>query len=253
MITRVLHLARREWLEQRRQPAMLGAIGALFALIAFLPLGILAVLELLLHLDPAAAATLGGVDWAPALAQSTVSTWSFLAVSQLIGFVAVLAGLNVLHDRQCGTLTFLLLAPTRRAELLLGKVLGALAPVVALHALAAAPTAALLLLSPLARAAGATPALSPAWWLALFVGAPLWTGALATGCALVSAVATDVRTAQQFVWFLVFFTTLALGALLVGALPYGAPLQLGVAALGAVAFAAAVGVGAQGLSQDVRR
>lgn len=252
MVARVVHLARREWLEQRRQPAMLGAIGALFALMALFPLGIVGAIELVTR-DPAGADLLGGDAIVRSVVISTVNTWYFLSLSQFIGFVSVLAGHSILHDRQCGTFTFLLLAPTRRGELLLGKVLGALGPVLVMHALVAAPTALLLLASPLAQQTGATPAVQPAWWLAMFVGAPMWTGALATACTLVSAAAADVRTAQQFVWFLVFFATLFFGALLVAAIPYGAAVQVAVASVGAVALSASLAVGAQALSKDVRR
>ena len=57
-----------------------------------------------------------------------IGVWLFAVV-----IAAVLAGHSVLHDRQSGTLTFLLLAPVRRTELLLGKVLGAIGPSFAMY------------------------------------------------------------------------------------------------------------------------
>ena len=68
-----------------------------------------------------------------------------------------------------------------------------------------------------------------------------------------SSLAHDVRTAQQGVWFVVFFATLICGFLLTWALPYGVLAQLGVAGLAAFGAGATQLIGATLMSRDVSR
>ena len=134
VIRRIAHIARREWLEQTRQPIMLATIASLYLLIAGLVLFILGMLQLA-HNSADASALIQqsgaglGLDEGSALetfARITISAYTFLVFTQYLGFGAVLCGHAVLHDRQTHTLPFLLLAPISRFDLLAGKLLGAL-------------------------------------------------------------------------------------------------------------------------------
>lgn len=255
---RILHLARREWLEQRRQPAMLAVIASLFTLVGGLALSALALLEWAAS-DPGATDALGallGGDGPAALhllSGTVVTAYSFLVFSQLLGIAAVLAGHAVLHDRQCGTLTFLLLAPVRRHELVLGKVLGVIGPSVGLYLAISGGGSLIASSMSVARAHGAYLPVNPAWWIAFLGGGPVLAVLVATVCTVISAQARDVRTAQQGVWFLMFFATFACGALLTQALPAGVGTQLGVLVAGLLGVAGAVAVGAAAITRDLGR
>ncbi len=259
-MNRVVHIARREWLELGRQRAMLGIITTLFLCVA----GISTAALLLLQVIASSPDYLAGLAiWMPdgvggeaglqALAGGVVSFFNWLIFSQLLGIVAVLAGHTVLHDRQVGALTFLLLAPVRRVELLTGKVLGALVPPLVLYLLLSG--AASLLAASLSVTAPYADRLPPAggWLVAFFLGGPAWALFTAALCAVVSSLARDVRTAQQGVWFVMFFLTFAAGLLLAAAIPQGAVVQLGVAGLGVAGAVGALVAGGAIISRDLSR
>lgn len=213
---RLWSIAARELLEHRRQPWMLGFISMLMLLVAFAALAPLLVLELAgdaVEMD----VPLAAVGIAPRQAVSVaVSALNFLMFSQVLGICAVLAGHAILHDRQCGALPFLLLAPVRRLELLVGKVVGVTLLPIALYLLiggAAAGVAATLAVSQPHRAQ-LPPALG--WGIAFAISAPSWALCVSSLCAVLSSMARDVRTAQQGVWFIVFFATLMCGSALTG-------------------------------------
>ena len=260
MIGRVLHIARREWLEQRRQPAMLAVIGALYGLVGGIVLAALLLMQVV-AMEPARLATLtsvlgGAVDGrqvVDAAVGGTVAAYNFLMYSQFLGIAAVLAGHAVLHDRQCGTLTFLLLAPVRRGELLVGKVLGAVGPAFALYLVISGGASLVAASLPVTASHDQHLPTNPAWWVAFLLGGPLWAVFIGTVCTIVSSVAKDVRTSQQGVWFVVFFATMICGFLLTWALPYGIAGQLAVAGLAALGAAGAAMVGASIISRDVSR
>lgn len=261
MIRRILLIARREWLEQLRQPWMLVVITSLFSAIGLL---VISALVLLNHIrgDPELAREL--VFWLPfgaedpeglvdGLAAGTVSLSNWLIFTQFLGIVAVLAGHSVLHDHQSHTLPFLLLAPVSRGELLLGKVLGALGLPFALYVFvsggASMAAAQLQITEPLSDRL--PPA--PGWMIAFLVGGPLWAMVVASLCAIVSTLSRDVRTAQQAVWFVMFFATFVCGYLLAVLVPEGVIVQLAVAAVGLAATWGAITVGSQIISRDLRR
>lgn len=258
-MNRALWVARREWLEQGRQPAMIGVIAATWAVIAGLVVASVFVLDLGL-----AAAGRGELDALVGLpgppepllrgmAATAVAAGQFLMTTQLLGLVGVLAGHALLHDRQLGTLPFLLLAPLRRGELLVGKVLGALALPLLGHQLAAWACFSLVSRWDVASELGHRLPGSTVFAVVTSVGTPAWAAALAAACALVSASARDVRTAQQSVWFILLFATLGVGGLLVGLMDQGAGVQLGVAAVGAGSAAGLLAAGGQLLSRDLGR
>ncbi|MBX2803936.1 MAG: ABC transporter permease subunit [Myxococcales bacterium] len=264
MIRRVWHIARREWLEQRRQPAMLTVIATLYTLVTFLSVLVLAALDWMVQMvqeferpDTIVIAQMlqavEGPEEIVAIGESTVTLFTFLMFTQFVGFGAVLSGHAVLHDRQCGTLTFLLLAPVRRSELLLGKVLGAISWATLLYLLVFACGASLASSFDVARAHPQWLPVSVGWWVTFALGALAW--ALFTGsvCTVISAFARDVRTAQQAVWFVVFFATLGSGALLVGALEAGLAMQLTIVALALCGAGSTLGVGSLIVGRTVDR
>ncbi len=260
MIARIFHIAKREWLEQVRQPTMLGIIAALYGLVGGIVLLALLLLQVISS-NPASQSLLGSMldgvmepgAFTDAAVGTTVAAYGFLIYSQFLGISAVLAGHAILHDRQCGTLTFLLLAPVRRGELLVGKVIGAVGPAFALYLLISGGCSIIAAWMPVTAAHAELLPNNPAWWIGFLLGGPLWSVFIGTVCTIVSSVAHDVRTAQQGVWFVVFFATLVCGFLLTWALPYGVIAQLGVATLAALGAGGAATVGAAVISRDVSR
>ena len=257
---RVLHIARREWLEQWRQPWMLAAIGSLDAIIAGLLLTSLFLLqqaltepnaqEALVQLMPGAT---DSTEVVRALSQTALTVTNWLIFTQFLGIVAVLAGHAVLHDRQSGTLPFLLLAPVRRAELLLGKVLGAMGAPLALYLLCNGVAMSIAGSLEIASVAPFRVPPSPAFLVAFLLGGPLWALWIGLICAIVSSLSRDVRTAQQIVWFVVFFATFVCGILLSVLLDRGPGVQLGIAALGAAGAGFTLWIGTQVISRDLSR
>lgn len=256
----IAHIAQREWREQLRHPAMLGICATLLVLLAGLCLVALGLLQAA-SLEPDALEQLGrqlGSSTAEAeklvdgMVTGVLTAYDFLIFSQYLGFVGVLAGHSLLHDRQVGTLPFLLLAPIRRQTLLAGKVVGALGPLTVIYVIIGAAGGLLALSLPITHA---YPELGPSgasWWLALLLSGPAWACFVATTCAVVSSVARDVRLAQQGVWFVVFFVQLLVAFLITGALG-SVPSQLAATALGAVCTAVAMAVGSTVLSRDLGR
>ena len=253
-MNRIQLIARREWLEQRRQPWMLAAIGSLYAAIA--GLAVIAVLSL------EVAARVGDGPHAPhawlgttpsALAGTTLALFDFLCFTQMLGISAVVGGHAILHDRQSGTLPFLLLAPVDRMDLLVGKVIGALGWPILLYLVIDGAAAILLSVLPITADHGLLLPRSLGFWVAFTMGAPAFAVFLAAICTLLSAIAHDARTAQQGVWLVMFLTTLVAGSLLTRGLSAGLFAELAVAALGVVAAAITLRTGARYLARDLAR
>jgi hypothetical protein len=260
-VRRVALIAAREVLEQTRQRGLLGAVvtlyGALGGMIAFILLALdhiardPARVALLQH-NLEAAGVRGGMS-IEAMTGSAVAAFNFLTFMQVLGIAGMLAGHAILHDRQHGTLPFLLLAPVRRVELLAGKVVGSVAAPLLLslagNGLVGAVLARLDVVAPYADRL--PPA--PGWLTAFLAGGPAWTLFVATLCAIVSSFARDVRAAQQGVVFVVTTSTVVCGVLLNGLIPQGAAVQAAVAALGLAGAGAALFVGSRLISRDVAR
>ena len=256
----VLHIAQREWLEQRRQPVMLTVIGTTFGLLGSLCVVNLWLLQRLadrpdLHENLATLLPgLGAPDTLlPSLAGTVIGVANWLLFGQFLGIAAVLSGHSVLHDRQTGALPFLLLAPVTRLQLLLGKVFGALGPSLLIYGAVTLSTALLLSTQPLAAPYADRLPTSAAWWVAFLLGGPSWAVFVASLCALISHASHDVRTAQQGVWFVVLFASFVCGIALTVLLPEGVWVQLGVAALGALAALGTLTLGAQLISRELSR
>jgi len=259
-MTRILHIARREWLELSRQRAMLGVISSLFVVISMLVLATLVLLNIAVS-NPEASERLAiwlaasgmELDLEQSLVGTVLSVTNFLFFTQYLGIAAVLAGHTVLHDRQCHTLPFLLLAPVRRFELLAGKVLGAIGIPTALYFLVNGVAAALMSGLAITEPVSFMLPPSPGWLVAFFVGGPAWAMCVSTLCAIVSALVRDVRAAQQVVWFIMFFATFGCGLMLVGSMESGLVAEGIVAGMGVLASVSALWVGAQVISRDLGR
>lgn len=256
-MNRVWHVARREWLEQRRQPALIGVMALLHTIIVGLVLGSLGALEALT--DPERGKVLAVFVDDPTtlpsvldgLAGSTLTLFVFLSFTQFLGLTAVLAGHSLLHDRQVGTLTFLLLAPIHRTELLLGKVVGAVGLALALHVTIDGTASVVAIAFSVTAPHAMWLPVSATWWWSFLVTGPLWAAFVSAICVLVSSQARDVRLAQQGVWFVVFFATLFAGLLITWALAEGLQAQLAASGLGLAGLVATLMVGSAAFERDV--
>jgi ABC-type Na+ efflux pump permease subunit len=258
---RLVAIIRREFVEGMRQRWLVVTLATVLGVIAFGTLALLWVTDDVLA-NPSKQQDI--VFWtdvlgmkvadpANSLAKTVVVMLQALVVNQLMSMTAVMAGHAGLHDRQCGTLPFLLLAPVRRFELLLGKVVGALTVPLLLYVAVGglASVAAATFLSASGSAAYLPP--SGGWFAAFLLGAPAWSIVTGTVCVLVSAVARDVRTAQQASWAVMFFATFALSPLLVGLMPMGAVVQGIVAAIGLALGLALLALGSWVIGRDLSR
>ena len=184
---------------------------------------------------------------------SVVHVANLTNATQLMIFTSILCGHAVLHDRQCGTLAFLLLAPLTRAQLLVAKVIGAMVIPTGIYATAGL----LMVLAPRALkvtepAADLLP-FSGGWTVGFLLATPIWSFVIGALCAIVSSIARDVRTAQMVTSIVVYFTSVGLGAAIVAAIPEGAVAQLGLSIVGVFAAAATVMIGSSVISRDLSR
>jgi len=251
---RFLRIARTEVLEHRRQPWMIFILAANYLLWICVFGGLFLFVdkissraETLAALEQQMAGF--GVDLKAFLALAT-STFGSLCFTNLPLYVAIMSGTSVLHDRECGTMPFLMLAPVTRRTLLAGKLAGAMAIPLLLYLLFVG-TSSLVLgrldsLAPFAHKLGA----SPAWWVAFLIGAPAsaaFVGALGT---VISALSKDVRTSMQYTSFFIGLLSLGIGFVLVDAIPKGVLLQVGFASGCVVATALTLLIGARLISTD---
>lgn len=229
----------REWRENLRQRWLVGTLALQLGLIA---LGARQVLKMIDRLAAIPEADVKLQYWSDLLgvpmSLDGITAFAFqglnyLVLTQLLGMTAVIAGHAALHDRQCGTLPFLLLSPVHRGELLIGKVLGALSLPLAVYLVVGGGAIGWASTLPIAASQAGTLPPSPAWLIAFLLGAPAWATAIGAMCVGISSLAADVRTAQQAAWVLVFFASFVVGPLLVNLMAAGALVQLVVAGAGA--------------------
>ncbi|MBN2360510.1 MAG: ABC transporter permease subunit [Deltaproteobacteria bacterium] len=252
---RFFRIARTEVLEHRRQPWMIFILAANYLLwiscfgTAFLLYDRVASQPEII--EPFRQQLVSAGIELDAFLHVATSTFASLIFTNLPLYVAIMAGTSVLHDRECGTMPFLMLAPVTRRQLLLGKLAGAMAIPLGFHLLFVGTSSLLLgqldALAPFAYRLGA----APAWWLAFLVGAPAsaaFVGALGT---VISALSRDMRTSMQYTSFFIGLLSLGIGFVLVDAIPRGALLQLVYAGICAAATALTLIVGSRLISQDV--
>lgn len=252
---RFLRIARTEILEHRRQPWMIfilalnyvvfiGGFGLAFLLFE----GVTRNPESLAQLKQQMSAYGVQLD---TMLQLGVSTYGSLIFTNLPLYVAIMSGTSVIHDRESGTMPFLMLAPVTRQQLLAGKLAGAMAIPLVFHLVFVGGSSLILVrfasLAPYAAKLGA----SPEWWLAFLFGAPAsaaFVGALGT---VISALSRDVRTSMQYTSFFIGLLSLGIGSVLVDGITQGVPLQLLFAGGCLVATALTLLLGARLISRDV--
>jgi len=251
----ILHIARTEVLEHRRQPWMLFILVLNYSLW----IGVFATVFVLLEraaADPVALASLRqdldsvGVALDAALKLAT-STYGSVLFTNLPLFVAIMSGYSVLHDRTCGTMPFLMLAPITRRQLLAGKLLGAMALPCLFHLLFVGIGCLLVGRLPILEPFGAKMGGSIAWWIAYLLGGPAsacFVGSLGT---VISALSRDVRTSMQYTSFFIGLLSLGFGFALVDGIGWGyGPQLLFAAGCGAAAVVTLL-FGARLISRDV--
>jgi len=251
----VLRIARTEVLEHRRQPAMLFILAFNYVLWTCL-FGLLFLALEAVASQPETIAMMRqqleafGVQLDTFLGLST-SAFGSLLFTNLPLFVAIMSGYSVLHDKSSGTMPFLMLAPITRRQLLLGKLVGAMAIPMLFHLFFVGVGC--LLLGQLEVLAHFRDRLggSPAWWVAYLLGGPAsaaFVGALGT---VISALSRDVRTSMQFTSFFIGLLSLGIGLTLVDGISAGVGLQLVYAAGCLVAAGLTLLVGARVISRDI--
>ncbi len=252
---RLARIARTEVLEHRRQPWMIFILAANYALWILIFGALFCVIDRL----AGRAETLAVLEQhmrgfgvgLHAFLEVATSSFGSLSFTNLPLYVAIMSGTSVLHDRECGTMPFLMLAPVTRRQLLLGKLAGAMAIPLVLHLVFVGASSIVLgrlgSLAPFAHKLGA----SGAWWVAFLVGAPAsaaFVGALGT---VISALSRDVRTSMQYTSFFIGLLSLGIGFVLVDGISKGVGLQLLYAAGCIVATALTLLLGARLISRDV--
>lgn len=250
-----LRIAKTEVLEHRRQPWMVFILAlnyvlwiVIFGALFFFLDGVSGQAETLATFKKQMAAFGVEID---AFLQLATSSFGSLCFTNLPLYVAIMCGTSVLHDRECGTMPFLMLAPVTRRTLLAGKLAGAMAIPLLLHLVFVGATSiafgSLDVLAPYAHKLGG----SAAWWVAFLVGAPVsaaFIGALGT---VISALSRDIRTSMQYTSFFIGLLSLGIGFALVDATSEGVGLQMAFAGGCIVATAITLLVGARLISRDV--
>jgi ABC-type transport system involved in multi-copper enzyme maturation permease subunit len=253
---RFLRIAKTEILEHRRQPWMIFILALTYVLL-IAGLGAATVFytrvagspdELARARDSLFTATGMELDAALRIGIKFYSTGMF---GNLSVFVAINSAISVLHDREAGTMPFLMLAPVTRAQLLVGKLAGAMGIPLVFHVVFVGGGALLFgriaVLAPFSGNFGG----SPTWWVAFVIGAPaaaIFLGALGT---LISALSRDFRTSTQYVNFILSFLGAGVGAVLADPTGAGADLQALFAGGSLLASMAMLFLGARLISRDV--
>jgi ABC-type transport system involved in multi-copper enzyme maturation permease subunit len=187
-----------------------------------------------------------------AATQSSVAV--SLAVYQFVNlpvFVAILAGFSVLHDRTCGAMPFLMLAPLTRRQLLLGKVAGALALPTLMHLVFVGLGAAVLVVSGVETEHPELFGAVPGWWVAYLLTCPAGGAVLGAIGTVISALARDERTAYQWVSFTIGLLSVGMAIGLVKTIPEGVFVQLLLTAACLVVAFLILLVGAALISRDI--
>lgn len=251
---RLLRIARTELLEHRRQPWMIAIWAINYALWCALFVVGFVMIDMVAQ-SPVTADSMRqqmqalGVQFDTFIGLAS-STFGSVTFTNLALFVAITSGTSVLHDRESGTMPFLMLAPVTRFQLLTGKLLGAMAIPLVMHVVFVGLSNLILVrldtLAPVAFKFGA----SPSWWVAFLIGAPasgLFVGALGT---VISALSRDVRTSMQYTSFFITILGLVFGAVLVDGISKGLLLQLAFASASVIGAVAILFIGAKLISTD---
>ncbi len=262
MIANVKRVAATEFLEQRRQPWM---IVAIIASLAFFPAALIAMVvafDLLANspqIGQQVAAMypdyghLGTEDGVRAVLGPSLVNIVVAMFSGPFGVVALSSAYSVLHDRNEGTLPFLMLAPLSRFELLLGKVLGAMVIPVLLHFTINGAASLIAGSFSITSDSAYLFAGTPAWWFAFLVNAPLGTLVMGALAVNFSALSSDARTSYQLINFVLALASIVLGGVVVLATEAGVIASIVLSVLLAGAAVATLAFGAALMSRDYVR
>jgi ABC-type transport system involved in multi-copper enzyme maturation permease subunit len=161
-----------------------------------------------------------------ALVRVAVSSYGTVLFTNLPLFSAIMSGYSVLHERTCGTLPFLMLAPLSRYQLVLGKLVGVMVLPTILH---------FVFVGSASYAASQLPVISsqsdkfggaPAWWVAFLLGGPAAAFLMGSLGTVISGLSKDVRTSMQFTSFLMGILGLGIGFVLIDGIRFGIGLQV---------------------------
>ena len=253
----IWHVAKREALEQLRQRTLVGALVVVYLMWAAVITLLFLVLELVRTSEDTFLRQLADagvvVESLDEIVLSVVHAANLFNATQLMIFAAVLCGHSILHDRQCGTLAFLLQAPLSRAQLLVAKVIGALLIPSAIYVVVGGAMMAVAVLLLIGDSAADSLPFSAGWTLSFVLTTPIWSFVVGGLCAMVSASARDVRTAQMLASLLTLLATSSIGMAITAAIPEGAEAQLGLSIAGLVVGAAIVVIGSAMISRDLSR
>lgn len=251
----VLLVARAEVLEHRRQPWMLVVLVAGYLVWFLLLTGGLVFLDII-SADPVRLEQYSqqlaamGLELAATRGSIAVS----LAVYQFTNlpvFVAILAGFSVLHDRTCGAMPFLMLAPLTRRQLLVGKVAGALVLPMVMHLVFVGLGAAVLVVSGVETHHPELFGAVPGWWVAYLLTCPAAGAVLGAIGTVISALSRDARTAYQWVSFTIGLLSVGIAVGLVKTIPEGVLVQLLLTAALLLLALLVLLVGAALISRDI--
>ncbi len=251
----VLHVARAEVLEHWRQPWMLFILMAGYGLV-LAAFGVAMVFMDAVLSDPQIAGQYRqefaalGID-ADTIRVGLSYSLSITLFTNLPVFVAILSGFSVLHDRTCGAMPYLMLAPLTRRNLLAGKLLGAMAFPMVFHLLFVGAGSMTVLGLKMETAQPELFGGSVAWWVAFLLGAPASAAFLGTLGTIISALSRDARTAYQYVSFTIWVLGVGISYGLVRNIPGGGGVQLVFAAACLVLAALTWLVGARLISRDI--
>jgi ABC-2 type transport system permease protein len=210
-VKKVLVILRKEWLELRQDARLMIGATAPVLIFTLLPIiGVYIVGRIPLRDSDiqdlarfiSANSALAGLN-ATELAQANIGVqFSTFFVLLPIITPSVLASYSIVGEKTNRTLEPLLATPVRTWELLLGKILAALIPAVALTWVAGGIFIAGIALLATSRRVF-TAIVSPAWLLILLVITPLLSLIVIAALVAVSSRVNDPRTAQQVSAFLV--------------------------------------------------
>lgn len=259
-MNRVWLVAKNETKEHLRQPSMLAVMLANYLIWNAAFVVVLVLLnstrenpDMLKMLDQQALqmGICNGESALRGIVRLTTSTFGAVMFTTMPLFVAIMSGYSVLNDRLQGTIPFLMLAPLSRFQLVLGKVVGALALPFAMHVVCVGITsfavAGLEVMEPFGAQFGG----SAAWWVAFLVGTPASSFVIGSLGTVISGLSKDVRTSMQYTSFFIGFLSLGFGHVLFDRMNDGLGVEIGFAAASMVVGLIILWIGSRIISRDL--
>jgi hypothetical protein len=261
MIARTLHIARRESIEIARQPILLAVVLTLIVGIALLGGASLFVLDRLISVEGfgsnleifGPAYGLHGAEGLAAFTRLVVHAVNFLVFTQFHRRVRRPRGAHRAARARgpCAPLPAPRADPSDRARP--GQGARRARDPRAVYAAVVVVLGLFLHTLPITRPVSDLIPPSGGWLAAFAIAGPLWALVVCTLCSIASAIAPDVRTAQQLVWLVVTAITLTVCYALTVLVGAGAWPELALALAGACAFAISLAIASATLGRDLYR